>query len=332
MRFRIKQYQNRFKLKFTENYYIMKKKYSKWWDRFVEKGHEKMTVMFIPHDEKKIFNFQISKFFISFFVLLFLVVVVSSSYAIIKNQSIKREEERLLLNYKDIRSHLIRFERHTNHIADLFEEIKPYIEDLYELAAGNESSTDSIWEAAESSDPSFEELKKLRTVLPDEVFTLRDLQRELLCTTNAVKSVKNFIDVRTKVINETPSIVPNNGHITSLFGWRRSPFGFGRDFHTGIDIAAGTGTPIRATAPGEVASTGWSGGYGNMVRVQHKYGFETVYAHCSSIIVGKGQKVGRGQVIAYVGQTGNATGSHCHYEVRLGTVQINPYPYMRRVW
>lgn len=332
MKFKIKQYQNRFKLHFAENYYIWKKKYSKWWDRFLEKGHEKMTVMFIPHNEKKIFNFQISKFFISFFVLLFMIIIISSSYAVYQNASIKREEERLLMNFKDIRSHLIRFERHTNTIAELFDEIKPYIEELYELSAGGEDTAESIWELTEGIPTTDKELKKLKAVLPEEIFTLRDLQREFLCTTNAVKTVKNFIDVRSKVINDTPSIVPNRGHITSLFGWRRSPFGFGRDFHTGIDIAASGGTPIRATAPGVVQATGWAGGYGNMVRIQHKYGFETVYAHCSRIIVGKGQSVGRGQVVAYVGQTGNATGNHCHYEVRLGTVQINPYPYLRKIW
>ncbi len=333
MRFKIKNYHNRFRIRLTENYYILKKRYKKWWNKYLEKGHEKMTVMFIPHNEKKIFNFQISKFFITFFVFLFLIVILSSSYAIIKNNSIKREEERLLMNYQDIRSHLIKFERHTNKIADLFDEIKPFIEELYELSSGGEDSVDSIWEYDDSIfKADREELKKLKSVLPDEIFTLKDLQKEFICTTNAVKTVKNFIDVRNKVINDTPSIVPNKGHITSLFGWRRSPFGFGRDFHTGIDIAASAGTPIRATAPGEVASTGIAGGYGWMIRVKHKYGFETVYAHCSSIIVPKGSKVNRGQVIAYVGQTGNATGNHCHYEVRLGGTVINPYPYMRKIW
>jgi murein DD-endopeptidase MepM/ murein hydrolase activator NlpD len=153
-----------------------------------------------------------------------------------------------------------------------------------------------------------------------------------MCSTTTVKNVKNFIDVRTKVINETPSIVPNRGHITSLYGWRRSPFGFGRDFHHGIDIAASGGTEIRATAPGEVASCGWGGGLGYMVRIKHKYGFETVYGHCSKIGVGLREKVRKGQIIGYVGQTGNATGNHCHYEVRLGGIDVNPYPYMRKVW
>jgi murein DD-endopeptidase MepM/ murein hydrolase activator NlpD len=69
-----------------------------------------------------------------------------------------------------------------------------------------------------------------------------------------------------------------------------------------------------------------------MVRIKHKYGFETVYGHCSKIGVGLREKVRKGQIIGYVGQTGNATGNHCHYEVRLGGIDVNPYPYMRKVW
>lgn len=331
MRFKIKQYQNSFKMRFSENYYFFKKRYSRWWEAFREKGHEKMTVMFIPHNEKKIFNFQISKFTIFFFMLLFMVVVVTSSYAIIKNASSKREEQRLLMNYKDIRSHLIRFEKLTNSIADIMDEIKPDIEDVYEMAAGNNNNIDKIWKIEEKSVDTEEE-KTLRNILPEEIYTLRSLQNNMVCSTNTIKTVKNFIDVRSKVINDTPSVVPNQGHITSLFGWRRSPFGFGRDFHAGIDIAASSGTEIRATAPGVVASTGWAGGYGYLVRIKHKYGFETIYGHCSRIAVNIGENIKKGQIIAFVGQTGSATGNHCHYEIRLGNVAINPYPYMSRVW
>ncbi len=332
MRFKIRQYQNNFKMRFSENYYFLKKRYSKWWDGFREKGHEKMTVMFIPHNEKKIFNFQISKFTISFFVLLFLIVLMTSAFAIIKNASSRREEQRLLMNYKDIRSNLVRFEKLTNSISDLMEEIKPEVEEVYELAAGNNGNAEKIWEVTEPAAPVTEEDRNLRSILPAEIFMLRDLQKTLQSSTNTVKTVKNFVDVRSKVINDTPSIVPTLGHITSLFGWRRSPFGFGRDFHSGIDIAASAGSEIRATAPGIVATSGWGGGFGYMVKIKHKYGFETIYGHCSRIIVGVGETVKKGQVVAYVGQTGSATGNHCHYEIRLGDVSINPYPYMSRMW
>ena len=331
MRYRIKNYHGKMKLKYGEKLQVRKKKMGKWWDRFREKGHEKMTIMFIPHNEKKIFTFQISKFFILFFVLLFMVVLATSSYAVIKNASIKREERRLLSNYKDVRSILLRFEKSTNSIQRHMDDMKPEIEELYALASGNEGRVRGIWKSIELPAPAGDEAK-LRGILPDEIYALKDLQKDIVATTNTVKVVKNFIDVRTKVINETPSIVPNVGHITSLFGWRRSPFGFGRDWHAGIDIAGPHGSDIRATAPGKVVVAGWSGGYGYLVHIRHKYGFETLYGHCSEILVKERDAVKKGQVVAKVGQTGSATGNHCHYEVRLGNIAINPYPYMRKVW
>ena len=330
MKIKIRQYHSKFRLKFFENYFVFKKKFSKLWDRFIEKGHEKMTVMFIPHNERKIFNFQISKFTISFFFLLFVVVLVTSSYALIMHAAVKREEQRLLMTYQSVRSQLMHFEKLTNSVSEEVEELKPDIEELYELTAGPEE-VGQIWTLDDIDKKDYEDLRKMQNILPAEIFTIKNLQKEIICTTNTIKTVKNFIDVRSKVVRDTPSLVPNPGHITSLFGWRRSPFGHGRDFHSGIDIAAAPGTEIRATAPGTVITAGWSGGYGWMIRIQHKYGYETLYGHCSSIVVSTGQNVKKGEVIGYVGQTGNATGNHCHYEIRLG-IPINPYPYMSRIW
>lgn len=330
MKFKIQQIQNTFQRKYSENHFKMKKGYKKLRDSFLEKGHEKMTVMFIPHNEKNIFNFHISKFTILFFITLFLIVLVTSTYAIIKNAAVKSEREELLGNYRDIRSNLLRFEMLTNQTADLLEKIKPDIEEIYELAKGD-SNTEKIWKSADG-EISSDELKNLKNVLPEEIYTLRDIRKDIACTTNTIKTVKNFIDVRSKVINDIPSIIPNKGHISSLFGWRRSPFGFGRDFHTGIDIAAPPGTEIRTTAPGVVVQAGWCGGYGYLVRIRHKYGFESIYGHCRKTNVYTGEAVGKGKIVALVGQTGSATGNHCHYEIRLGNIAINPYPYMSRVW
>lgn len=328
MRIKIKVFHNDLKKKYTENHFMLKRKFKKIWDEILEKGHEKMTVMFIPHNEKRIFNFHISKFTVLFFILLFLMVVITSSYAVYKNAAVTTQKDQLLNNYKDIRSHLLRFEILTNKTADVVDEIKPEVEDIYELAKGD-NNTGKIWDY-EMDDPN--NINKMKTVLPEEIYTLRELEKDLLCTMNTIKTVKNFVDVRSKVINDVPSVIPNKGHISSLFGWRRSPFGFGRDFHTGIDIAASPGIEIRATAPGLVESAGWCGGYGFMVKIKHKYGFESIYGHCKSISVHMGDYVKKGQIVGYVGQTGSATGNHCHYEIRLGNVAINPYPYMSRIW
>lgn len=122
-----------------------------------------------------------------------------------------------------------------------------------------------------------------------------------------------------------PSLWPTQGVISSPYGLR---FG-GTEFHQGIDIAAETGTPIVATADGVVTAAGWnSGGYGNMVDIDHGEGIATRYAHASSVVVTAGQRVRRGQIIAYVGSTGFSTGPHLHYEVRLGGHPVNPALYL----
>ena len=318
-------------IKMAEKFHILKNILIDQKDIFVKKGHEKMTVMFIPHNEKKIFNFQISKFIISFFVLLFIVILITSTYAHIQNAAVKREEQRLMSTYNDIRSQLIRFEKITNSVDSLMESIKPDIEELYTLSSGT-NETPKLWTNDDYNKASLNELNKMKDELTNEISTIRKIENDLVSTTKTIKTIKNFVSTRNQVVIDTPSIVPSQGHITSLFGWRKSPFGFGRDYHSGIDIAAPPGTEIRATAPGVVQSTGWNGGYGLTVRINHKYGFETIYAHCSAIRVAQGAYVSKGEIIAYVGQTGNATGNHLHYEIRLGGAVINPYPYMSRSW
>ena len=101
------------------------------------------------------------------------------------------------------------------------------------------------------------------------------------------------------------------------------------EFHTGIDIASTLGTPIVATAPGEIIATEWTDGYGNIVIIDHGYGYESWYAHLSEFKVKPGQTVERGQLIGLMGETGSTTGSHLHFEIRLNGVPINPYEFVR---
>ena len=99
-------------------------------------------------------------------------------------------------------------------------------------------------------------------------------------------------------------------------------------FHTGIDLAAPAGTHIYSWRSGTVTFAGWSGGYGNFIIVDHGDGFVTRYAHCSKIAVTKGQTVSQGQVIGYVGTTGNSTGNHLHFEVKVNGNFVNPRNYL----
>ncbi len=126
-------------------------------------------------------------------------------------------------------------------------------------------------------------------------------------------------------IDRLPFGMPTAGaELTSGFGPRRDPFRGRSAIHEGIDFAAPPGTPIYATAEGVVVFSGRQSGYGNLVKIRHAFGFETVYAHLSKSRVRVGQRVERGALIADMGSTGRSTGSHLHYEVRIGGQAINP--------
>jgi murein DD-endopeptidase MepM/ murein hydrolase activator NlpD len=128
-----------------------------------------------------------------------------------------------------------------------------------------------------------------------------------------------------------PSLWPIMGPITSGFGQREDPIlGNGEgEFHTGVDIGAPNGIPIRATGDGIVRTAEMANGYGREVVIDHGHGVETLYGHMSGFAVSAGQTVVRGEVIGYVGHSGRTTGSHLHYEVRIHNTPVNPHKYLR---
>ena len=121
---------------------------------------------------------------------------------------------------------------------------------------------------------------------------------------------------------------PVSGPVTSPFGWRIHPIFHVRKFHTGIDIGVGYGTPIRAADGGRVIYASWMSGYGNTIIIDHGGSISTLYAHQSSLVVGSGGLVSKGQVIGFVGSTGYSTGPHLHFEVRVNGNPVNPLGYL----
>lgn len=137
------------------------------------------------------------------------------------------------------------------------------------------------------------------------------------------------LETRRQDMERRPAIVPvRNARRTSGFGYRRDPFTRRLTHHAGIDLAAPTGTPVRATAYGTVVSSTYDRDYGNVIRIRHGNGLETLYAHLSERLVKDGDTVNRNDLIGKVGSTGRSTGPHLHYEVRLNGKPINPAPYM----
>ena len=131
------------------------------------------------------------------------------------------------------------------------------------------------------------------------------------------------------MLADAPSLWPTLGRVASSFGERQDPINGEGAFHSGIDIDAPIGTPVRATADGDVTTAAMESGYGREIVIDHGHDIMTVYGHLSAIGVFPGQHVARGQVIGYVGQSGRATGPHLHYEVRVHKVPVNPHKYLR---
>ncbi len=176
-------------------------------------------------------------------------------------------------------------------------------------------------------------INKLRT----DRATYEKAQQELEYLSNRLENQIRRSKI-TKMVANSKFIKPISGAITSPFGWRRHPIFGSMRFHTGVDISNSYGTPIKASNGGKVIYSGWYGGYGKVVIVDHGnmdcgshkgQRFSTLYAHMSSTAIGNGSSVKKGQIIGYEGMTGYSTGPHVHFEVRINGKPNNPLGFVR---
>lgn len=179
----------------------------------------------------------------------------------------------------------------------------------------------------------------------DKVHTAGQLLNEMVALDNKLNhQIKKMIDLRSAAMTNlagtvmpaglgisaastgsaTPDIWPVSGVVSSHFGFRISPGGIGSTYHEGLDIASSYGNPVHATANGRITQAGWVNGYGYLVEIDHGNGIKTRYGHNSAILVSVGDQVVEGQTISLIGSTGNSTGPHCHYEVRVNGEAVDP--------
>ena len=143
-----------------------------------------------------------------------------------------------------------------------------------------------------------------------------------------LEEVGLLLDRRYRRMSSTPSITPVRGVLTSGYGYRADPISGKRAFHSGIDLSTSPGQPIYAPADGVVVIAERSGHLGNSVSLSHGFGYSTRFGHMAKIAVEAGEKVERGDIIGYVGNTGRTTGYHLHYEIMLDGKTVNPLGYI----
>jgi len=320
---------------FLSDHLSSKKAYLKeLWKRFVTKGNERITVMFIPHSEKRIINFHVSIFSLTVIAGLIITVVTVTSIMIIKHTSTIKEVSKLKRYGLYSTEQLAQYRKQINRLYDTFQKFKPEITYLYSLTPGGE--IDSLWakggiphENPTGSGDTDE--NGAQASPPDEILNMEEIERELKITKKMMSKIKGFLEYRKKIIDSTPSIWPVNGYIISRFGRHPSSYAAETEFHSGIDIEAFPGSEIRATAPGRVSDIRWDPTLGLTVVIKHKFGFTTLYGHCQRVSVELDQQVTKGEVIGYVGHTGKTIRDMCHYEIIIGTEQVDPMPYLNQI-
>jgi murein DD-endopeptidase MepM/ murein hydrolase activator NlpD len=173
-------------------------------------------------------------------------------------------------------------------------------------------------------------LTRLETTSPaaDARLSMGAMEKKTEELTARSSRLEEYYQDQKVVLAATPSVWPVRGYLSSTFGNRVDPFTGQPDFHPGLDIATPMGTKVQAPADGVVVSTGPKGSYGNAIVIDHGYGVMTRYGHLSGFNVRPGQRIRRGDVIGFVGQTGRATAPHLHYEVWVHEQNVNPIQYI----
>lgn len=298
---------------------------------------EYFTFMFLPGPNERVRTLSISKFalksvFLSFMAALVLSLYLGYEYNDAKDKvwELRSVREELMQQKAQVQSfalNLLDYKRQMFLLRDLDTKLRRAV------SLGPRDKAQQVLGIGGPDELGLQNLAILGEKKQEEA--LKEMHQELSQLKGAASRqetsfqmlIEYFEDKRS-LYASTPSIWPTRGWVTSHFGNRMSPFSGIVKFHEGIDIAAQTGTPIMAPADGVVIKAGFVTGYGNLLELSHGYGIKTAFAHNSRLNVKAGQRVKRGDVIAYVGDTGSSTGPHLHYEVRMNGLPVNPVRYM----
>lgn len=293
-----------------------------------------MNIILISEKKNKTVNFHIKLWLIIIAAIVLIAIVASFIYGV-ANFAVDRGDQNRLVQLQEenkvVQQEITKIEDEIYTLYSLMDTLQLSERKLYSHGSlttlqqdveGSEvraSAFDSTM-AHVSADPSDDSVGFNQTL--DNLLLRARAQKEsydeLIMHLEGERHLKNHI----------PSVIPVQGWLIRGFGYHIDPFTGTTKMHEGLDIAAPIGTPIVAPADGRVTFAGTRRGFGVTVEIDHGYGYTTRYAHCQRTRVRKGMKVTRGDVIAYVGNTGQCSGPHLHYEVRIARNPVNPINYI----
>ena len=299
--------------------------------RGYQKGKQRFTVMFIPHSEKRIFNLQISVFTLIFFIFLLSILIVAFIGLSTHYTSTNERTVRISQNLDASEASLESFKDEIVELRKIVKNFKLQMEEVLN-AVGTDEAKSFLQQGVGGELSNFVSVYDLEQGSLRDLSDLRSLRAYLSNTIEPLAEIHDLLLAQKGLLMDIPTLWPLRGvrgNITNNFGPAKHPFTGGWYLHKGIDIAWGIGVDIVATAKGKVQQVDFdSMGLGYFLVIRHNYGFHTKYGHLQKVIVDKGQEVGRGEIIGYMGNSGLSTGPHLHYEVGIGTQVIDPIQFL----
>jgi murein DD-endopeptidase MepM/ murein hydrolase activator NlpD len=262
-----------------------------------------VTIMFIPHhNTKRSLHLSIPAIGVVFSVIICCLCAAYLSLATIG-----------IIKYRSMDQQLKEYSEKVSDFNATLTSLKKAEKDLYRLLSLG--SREKILENVELSD--------MGTVDVGTV-DIRQIQQQIALSTQTIGAIQEYLRTERDIYMATPKGWPAPGWVTSPYGRRVNPISGNMELHRGMDISVPAGTPILATADGIVSFSGWNGGGGNVIVIEHGHGYSSYYAHNKRNAVQVGQRVKRSEVIGHAGATGHATGSHVHYEIWRNGRAVNP--------
>ena len=300
--------------------------------KFFEFGSRKITIMIVPHSEKKPINFQTSVFALSTGLIIFVALLFSFVFFNTRSANSTSEIARLTKDNSKIQANLDELRDENNNLLQTAKRFQDSLSKSLDLVGIEQISTSDQESFSGGDLSSLFDLKELSEGSMQETSDIRQLANYLDNSIQPLEQIAKMLESQGTLFSDIPSVWPLKGgigHVSMAFGQNEHPITHQWYIHKGMDFSTWrTGDPVIATANGQVVTAMYDNIFGNSVIIKHKHGFYTRYAHMNSIRVKKGQYVSQGEIIGTLGNTGMTTGPHLHYEVHIGSDVVDPAKYV----
>ncbi len=293
------------------------------------------TILFLPSNPSKVKKLILSGFLIKALAVSALILLVTSSIVFLDYVSVKKKEIDLTSLKEQTKIQNVQIQTFADKINDMEAELTRLrsldtkIKVLTNTGTDEPATVNGKISLGGKGGPEGIPVSSSRDgLLKDMMARLDRLNLDAKAQENKFHELHSTLEMEKSLTSATPSLWPVRGYVSSGFGDRESPFGNSSEFHEGLDISAPFGSPVASAAEGVVTFAERDSGLGNVVAIDHGYGFISRYGHLSKILVHAGDKVKAGQKIGLIGSTGRSTGPHLHYEVAVNGFKVNPMKYL----